>query len=254
MAGNPQIPAGCGTGCVIRAWAGYPPCVPDSTERSMFDAATRRAVRRRRNVGRLQLPPRAGVAPRVSRCGEEVPCWRILASSGDQAPSLSAYCWATTLADAQGAHVEKLHTKYFVDSAPLVRRLPGARELLEAVAERGWRAVLATSAGEEELAVLRSALDAEDFVCAVTSPPTPSAQSPTPTSSPSRYSVLRPTRPRRYSLVTPFGMCSRPDAPVSRPLRCSAAGSPARRWKRPAPWLSTPVRPRCLRTSTSSVN
>ena len=68
-----------------------------------------------------------------------------------------------------GSHVKQLHTKYFADYAPLVRPLPGARELLEAVAERGWRSVLATSAGEEELALLRSALDCEDLICAVTS-------------------------------------------------------------------------------------
>jgi HAD superfamily hydrolase (TIGR01509 family) len=41
--------------------------------------------------------------------------------------------------------------------------------LLEAIAQQGWRVVLATSAGEEELAVLRAALDAEEVICAVTS-------------------------------------------------------------------------------------
>ena len=101
--------------------------------------------------------------------GMEVPCWRRLGLIGRSGSELVRLLLGDDLADAQGSHVEKLHTKYFVDSAPLVRRLPGARELLEAVAERGWRAVLATSAGEEELAVLRSALDADDFVCAVTS-------------------------------------------------------------------------------------
>jgi HAD superfamily hydrolase (TIGR01509 family) len=65
--------------------------------------------------------------------------------------------------------VKKLHTKYFLDSAPLVRRLPGTRELLEAIAERGWKSVLATSAGEEELAVLQKTLDSDDLIAAVTS-------------------------------------------------------------------------------------
>lgn len=99
----------------------------------------------------------------------EVPCWRILGQIGRSGSELLRTLLGDDNADTHGAHVEKLHTKYFVESAPLVRRLPGAWELLEAVAKRGWRAVLATSAGEEELAVLRDTLDAEDLICAVTS-------------------------------------------------------------------------------------
>src|SRR6202012_5424307 len=67
--GQPQIPAGWGTGWGIWSWSGYPPCLPDQPK-GVGDPATRRAVRRRRNVGRLQLPSRGGVAPRVSRCGD----------------------------------------------------------------------------------------------------------------------------------------------------------------------------------------
>lgn len=101
--------------------------------------------------------------------GREVPCWRILGLIGRSGSELVRILLGDDLADAQGSHVEKLHTRYFVDSAAALRPLPGARELLEAIAERGWRAVLATSAGEEELSVLRDALDAEDLICAVTS-------------------------------------------------------------------------------------
>jgi len=71
--------------------------------------------------------------------GMEVPCWRILGLIGRSGSELVQLLLGNDLADAQGSHVEKLHTKYFVDSAPLVRRLPGARELLEAVAERDHR-------------------------------------------------------------------------------------------------------------------
>jgi HAD superfamily hydrolase (TIGR01509 family) len=101
--------------------------------------------------------------------GKEVPCWRILGLIGRSGSELVRALLGDALTDAQDSHVKQLHTKYFVDSAPLVRPLPGARELLEAVSERGWRSVLATSAGEEELALLRSALDCEDLICAVTS-------------------------------------------------------------------------------------
>lgn len=101
--------------------------------------------------------------------GKEVPCWRILGLIGRSGSELVRILLGDELTDAHGAHVEKLHTRYFVDSAPVLRPLPGARELLEAIAQLGWRAVLATSAGEEELAVLRDALDAEDLISAVTS-------------------------------------------------------------------------------------
>jgi HAD superfamily hydrolase (TIGR01509 family) len=100
---------------------------------------------------------------------QEVPCWRILRLIGRSGDELVSALLGDDLADKHGEHLKKLHTKYFVDSAALVRRLPGTRELLEAIAERGWRSVLATSAGEEELAVLRRALDADDLITAVTS-------------------------------------------------------------------------------------
>ncbi|MGB6209486.1 HAD family hydrolase [Mycobacterium sp.] len=100
---------------------------------------------------------------------KEVPCWRILGLIGRSGSELVRILLGDELADAHSSHVEKLHTRYFVDAAPALRPLPGARELLEAIAELGWRSVLATSAGEEELGVLRAALDAEDLICAVTS-------------------------------------------------------------------------------------
>ena len=99
----------------------------------------------------------------------EVPCWRILGLIGRSGSDLVRILLGDELADAHGEHVKKLHTRYFVEAASLVRPLPGARELLEAIAELGWRSVLATSAGEKELAVLRDALDAEDLIDEVTS-------------------------------------------------------------------------------------
>ena len=54
--------------------------------------------------------------------------------------------YSATNSPTSTAHTsKKLHTHYFLDSAPLIRPLPGARELLEAIAERGWRSALATS-------------------------------------------------------------------------------------------------------------
>jgi HAD superfamily hydrolase (TIGR01509 family) len=100
---------------------------------------------------------------------QEVPCWRILGLIGRSGDELLSALLGDKLAEQHGSHVKKLHTKYFLDSASALRRLPGTRELLEAVAERGWQSVLATSAGDEELAALRSALNFEDLITAVTS-------------------------------------------------------------------------------------
>lgn len=101
--------------------------------------------------------------------GQGVPCWRILGLIGRSGDELVSELVGDELADEHGSRVKKLHTKYFVDSAPQIRPLPGARDLLATIADRGWRSVLATSAGEEELTVLRDALDAEKLIAAVTS-------------------------------------------------------------------------------------
>lgn len=100
---------------------------------------------------------------------KEVPCWRIHGLIGRSGSELVRILLGDEFAEVHGSDVEKRHTRYFVESASTLRTLPGARELLGAIAEQGWRAVLATSAGEAELAVLRDVLDAEDLVAAVTS-------------------------------------------------------------------------------------
>jgi HAD superfamily hydrolase (TIGR01549 family) len=62
-----------------------------------------------------------------------------------------------------------LHLQYFTESAPLLKRLPGARELLERIRALGLQIVLATSASEDELSLLRKVLDSDDVVSAMTS-------------------------------------------------------------------------------------
>ena len=60
-------------------------------------------------------------------------------------------------------------TRYYQAGAALLTTLPGARRLLRTVAERDLQVVLATSAPEDELALLRSTLDCDDVVSAITS-------------------------------------------------------------------------------------
>jgi HAD superfamily hydrolase (TIGR01509 family) len=62
-----------------------------------------------------------------------------------------------------------LHSRFYEESASLLRPLPGARTLLQRVATLGLQVVLATSAPEHELALLRKVLDCDDLVAEVTS-------------------------------------------------------------------------------------
>jgi HAD superfamily hydrolase (TIGR01509 family) len=63
----------------------------------------------------------------------------------------------------------QLHSRYYAELSSWLSLLPGAHALLDRVASRGMQVVLATSAPEDELARLRSLLDREDLVSAVTS-------------------------------------------------------------------------------------
>jgi HAD superfamily hydrolase (TIGR01509 family) len=65
--------------------------------------------------------------------------------------------------------VKQLHSQFYAELAPMLSLLPGARELLDRVASSGKQVVLATSAPEDELARLRSVLDCEDLISAITS-------------------------------------------------------------------------------------
>lgn len=71
--------------------------------------------------------------------------------------------------DAVQKRLKDLHTRYYEASAALLSPLPGARELLRRVADLGLQVVLATSAPENELALLRQTLDCDDLVSAITS-------------------------------------------------------------------------------------
>ncbi|MFE6746308.1 HAD family hydrolase [Kitasatospora purpeofusca] len=78
--------------------------------------------------------------------------------------------------DALAAAHDALYARYW----PVVRPLPGAADLLRACAGRGWRVVLASSAGERELAVLRAVLAADDVITAVTTADDVAATKPAP--------------------------------------------------------------------------
>lgn len=100
--------------------------------------------------------------------GHPVEAWRIHRSIGMDGTTLVNTLAADADADARN-QLKDLHSRYYKELGPNLRRLPGARELLEAVHKLDIRVVLATSAPEEELSMLREVLDSDHLVFAVTS-------------------------------------------------------------------------------------
>jgi HAD superfamily hydrolase (TIGR01509 family) len=97
----------------------------------------------------------------------EVSAWRIHRDIGMDSAKL--------LADLLGDDAERLgpdakaaHKDAYAATTHLLKPLPGSRELLRYLSERGAAVVLATSAPPDELQILRRVLDAEDTLTAVT--------------------------------------------------------------------------------------
>ncbi|WP_225847090.1 HAD family hydrolase [Streptomyces sp. HPF1205] len=77
---------------------------------------------------------------------------------------------------ALSAAHDALYAQYWSRLAPL----EGAADLLRACAKRGWRIVLASSAKDEELRVMRAALGADDVIDAATTADDVEASKPSP--------------------------------------------------------------------------
>ncbi len=103
-----------------------------------------------------------------AEAGIDVETWRIHRSIGMDGSTL-----VRTLSDNAPEKTQKqlkeLHSRYYREAARLLRPLPGARALLRRVADLGLKVVLATSAPEDELELLRKVLDCDELVAAVTS-------------------------------------------------------------------------------------
>ena len=98
----------------------------------------------------------------------EVEAWRIHRSIGMDGSTLVKSV-TDNLDEDTGSRLKDSHSRYYKETASLLRPLPGARELLEAVDRMGLQVVLATSAPEDELAILREVLACDELVSAVTS-------------------------------------------------------------------------------------
>lgn len=77
-------------------------------------------------------------------------------------------------------NIRAAHTSLYAQYWWRVRPTPGAHELLQAVDERGMRAVIASSASRTELEIMLTALDAHDVVDTATSLDDVDASKPAP--------------------------------------------------------------------------
>lgn len=98
----------------------------------------------------------------------DVAAWRVHRSIGMDGSTLVDTLSGGADEDIQH-RLKDLHTRYYHQNAGLLKLLPGARALLEQVEQLGLQVVLATSAPEDELALLRRVLDSEELVSTVTS-------------------------------------------------------------------------------------
>lgn len=103
-----------------------------------------------------------------TQAGFDVEAWRTHRSIGMDGSILVR----SLTGDQSGDVVDRLkhaHAHFYRQTAEMLRALPGARALLDKVAALGLQVVLATSAPEDELSVLREVLGRDDILSAVTS-------------------------------------------------------------------------------------
>jgi HAD superfamily hydrolase (TIGR01509 family) len=103
-----------------------------------------------------------------TEAGVDVECWRIHRCIGMDGATLLESLAGDADEDRRN-RAKELHSDYYQETTGLLRLLPGSRALLERVESLGLQVVLATSAPEHELAVLRKVLDSDDLVSAITS-------------------------------------------------------------------------------------
>ncbi|MGB9279349.1 MAG: HAD family hydrolase [Pseudonocardiaceae bacterium] len=111
--------------------------------------------------------------------GHPVDAWRIHRGQGMGSSELLATLLGE-VAEQVGSQAKQRHSELYLQSSELLRAFDGARELVAAVAQRGVKVVLATSAAPDELERLRSVLDIEDAVAEITAADDVEAAKPAP--------------------------------------------------------------------------
>lgn len=102
------------------------------------------------------------------RFGHDVPMASIHRAIGMGGSTLIEHLIGSDRETDQDESLEDTHGALFSAQWPSIRAFDGARDLLKHCAEAGLAVVLATSASEEELAVLRKVIDADDAISGAT--------------------------------------------------------------------------------------
>lgn len=97
--------------------------------------------------------------------GRTVESWRIHRFIGMDGDSLISELGQDDVAE----QAKELHSQRYGEFVGSLRPLPGARALLDAIADLGLQVVLASSAPEDELSNCRKVLDRDDIVSTATS-------------------------------------------------------------------------------------
>ncbi len=111
--------------------------------------------------------------------GHPMDAWRIHRGQGMGSSELLATLLGEA-ADQVGSQAKQQHSEHYRRSADLLRAFDGARDLVAAVAQRGAKVVLATSAAPDELELLRSVLDIEGDIAEITAAEDVDAAKPAP--------------------------------------------------------------------------
>jgi HAD superfamily hydrolase (TIGR01509 family) len=111
--------------------------------------------------------------------GHSVDAWRIHRAQGMGSSQLLATLLGEA-AEQVGSQAEQRHSELYRQSSELLRAFDGARDLVAAVAQRGAKVVLASSAAPDELERLRAVLDLEDVVAEITAAEDVKAAKPAP--------------------------------------------------------------------------
>jgi HAD superfamily hydrolase (TIGR01509 family) len=101
--------------------------------------------------------------------GRPIPAANVHHAIGMSGDQLLTHCLGEDRDTGQDDAITAAHLTLYKQWWGRLNPLPGAAELLRHCHERGLTVVLASSANDEELAVLRAALDAEDAIDAATS-------------------------------------------------------------------------------------
>ena len=147
-----------------------------------------------------------------------------------------------------GDEVRKLHDSYFRSGLRTISPLDGAPELVEALAGRGHRVVLASSSEADLVDALLDIVDVGHHLHAVVTGSDDVASKPSPDLV--RLAVERAGGGRAVVVGDASGTSSRRQPPACRRSACAAAASAPSGCGRPGRWPSTTARATCSTTST----